>query len=325
MASTDCRNIRNMRSLLSDVLAQTQAHSHIPLAWHRLYELWEATPDASARQAVLSRLESLALADPHSDLLRLTFLRDACKSNRLDARIAERTLDMQIPGCDRMASFIAHVWGLAVKMQTDHQAFVHHLNEAKVPTLVTRLTAVAVDQLPQQCLPKSKPASQRIAIVTPYVGNRLHTPSSQVAAQCQVLSQAGKDVAIFSCQELLVPDQRFFNGGTEEVLFPKFDIDYWQSVLPQRVQLTYSDVRFSLETRWKIMLEALFNFDPDVVLFCGFYSPLAGALYQMRPVVCLNVHALPPLAPADVWLSANEHQTMSAQTDRKSTRLNSSH
>ena len=48
------------------------------------------------------------------------------------------------------------------------------------------------------------------------------------------------------------------------------------------------------------------EFDPDVILFCGFYSPLAAALYNYRPVLGLNVHAMAPLSPVDVWLSSRE-------------------
>jgi glycosyltransferase involved in cell wall biosynthesis len=41
------------------------------------------------------------------------------------------------------------------------------------------------------------------------------------------------------------------------------------------------------------------------VLLVGLFSPLAAALYTLRPVVGISVNSVPPVAPVDVWLCAD--------------------
>jgi glycosyltransferase involved in cell wall biosynthesis len=45
-----------------------------------------------------------------------------------------------------------------------------------------------------------------------------------------------------------------------------------------------------------------------MVMFIGLNSPLVSALYQARPVLGLCVHAMQPMTPVDVWLTADKSQ-----------------
>jgi hypothetical protein len=69
--------------------------------------------------------------------------------------------------------------------------------------------------------------------------------------------------------------------------------------------MTISDSRFSLPGRWRKLMPVLAEFDPDAVLLVGLFSPLAAALHGIRPVVGISVNSVPPIAPVDVWLSAD--------------------
>ena len=54
------------------------------------------------------------------------------------------------------------------------------------------------------------------------------------------------------------------------------------------------------------MAEFVATFDPDVILFVGLFSPLTAPLFTHRPMVAMSVQSGPPIAPADVILSADD-------------------
>jgi glycosyltransferase involved in cell wall biosynthesis len=60
--------------------------------------------------------------------------------------------------------------------------------------------------------------------------------------------------------------------------------------------------------RWLGMLDTIGQFDPDLVMFVGLKSPLVFPLYAARPVLALGIHAVAPMVPADVWLTADPSQ-----------------
>lgn len=96
------------------------------------------------------------------------------------------------------------------------------------------------------------------------------------------------------------------NNG--DLLTPPLNIAQLTSLIPQGVGFTLSDERFSLQRRWVDTLEAIAVFDPDLVFFVGFNSPLTTPLIAARPVLGLCVHALAPMAAVDVWLTADPAQ-----------------
>jgi hypothetical protein len=73
------------------------------------------------------------------------------------------------------------------------------------------------------------------------------------------------------------------------------------------VQMKLANGKFSLRFRFEQMLAAIQAYQPDLVIFVGFMSPLVYRLYEDYPVLGLSLHALPPIAPVDVWLSADPH------------------
>lgn len=292
--------------LLSDTLEQVLAEPQCVLIWHHLFELWRKAHDDEARQQVLQKLLTSVLSDPRAEILRLTFLAAVTEDNRFIENAAIQTLCLPPSNPDRLAGFIAYSWGFALKNQVSRDSFVATLVRFMLPDLAARLAHNAVALLPDNLPPRLPQTIERIAVIAPYLGNEFHTPSSMVANQCEVLAREGKGVYVFSCQELLPPDMTLFSGSTDRVILAPFEIPYWQKALPPGTKLTCSDNTFSLARRWREMFSLIAAFDPDAILFCGLYSPLAAALYSRRPVVGLNVHALPPMSPVDVWLSSDD-------------------
>ncbi len=292
--------------LLQDLLEQTLAEPQCAQRWHGLFEIWLNTPDQTERQRVLQRLAALKIGDPRVDVLRLTFLSRATGDARFSNAAAVQTLAVQPFNPDRLAAFAAFHCIQALVTQPGRADFVAALTGARLPEIAERLAHDVAALLPASLTPRIPRMIERVAVVTSHVGNVFHTPSVLAVNQCDMLVRAGRRAHVFSCQELLPPQMSLFHGGSGNVILPPPDPAYWSGALPAGVSMTVSDERFSMRARWRAMLSIVADFDPDAVLFVGLYSPLAAALHSVRPVIGLSTNTVPPLAPVDVWLTAEE-------------------
>jgi hypothetical protein len=292
-------------TLLLDALDRTLLEPQCAGRWHGLMSVWVETPDPAARRPVLDILESLADSDARADILRLTFLAQASGNSQFENDACARVLALTPADPDRLASFMAYHWLSALQHLEGRAAFIAALSAARVPEMAMRQMQNASETLPPDFLPRAPDEIRRVAVVVPYVGNQFHTPSVMAVEQCAVLAQEGLQVQLFSAQELLPPDAAQFRGDGRELTLPPLNTKAWAKLLPAGVSMTISDSRFSLPGRWRNLMPVLAAFDPDIVLLVGLYSPLAAALHTVRPVVGMSVNTVPPIAPADVWLTAD--------------------
>lgn len=128
--------------------------------------------------------------------------------------------------------------------------------------------------------------------------------------QCRVLAETGHELAVFSAQELLPPDPAQFRGDGHEPKLPALEVKDWAGLLPPGVTMTIADPRYGMPGRWRNLLQKIARFDPDAVLLVGLYSPLAAALFPLRPSLGLSVNTVAPLAPVDVWLAGDGQATV---------------
>lgn len=300
--------------LLSDTLRQVFNNPQLPAVWHSLQAiLLSMSRDQALQQLVEQPLIDWQAPDPDSEFLRLSFLWGMTGDKSFGIQAARLLLNNPKLAVDRIANFNALVWGTVITQGASSDEFADLLRQLSLPQLVQRLSKHAQTFMPKSSPLRSSKQPQRVALIAPQLCNAKHTPSVLVAAQTKLLVEQGMTVEIFSAQELCVADPLVFFGSTLEVKIQPLDTRYWQSVLPNGVRLTASDTRFSMESRWQMMIAAISAFSPDVILFCGFYSPLAGALYQHYPLLGLNVHALPLLQTVDVWLSADPQPAIAPQ------------
>lgn len=294
--------------ILSDTLRQVFNNPQLPAVWHSLQTiLLSMSGNRVLQQSIVKQLTDWKAADSDSEFLRLTFLWDITSDKSFAIQAANLLLNTPKLAVDCIANFNALAWGIVITQGDSSNTFAEGLRQLSLPYLVKRLSNHAQTLKPSPALswqPTNQP--HRVALVAPQLCNALHTPSTLVVAQTKLLVEQGMTVEIFSAQELTVANPLFFFGSTLEVKLPPLDTSYWQSVLPNGVRLTASDTRFSMESRWQMMMSAISAFSPDVILFCGLFSPLVDALYQHYPLVGLNVHALPLLQSVDVWLSADQ-------------------
>lgn len=292
-------------TLLRDALDRTLLESRCASRWHGLAAAWANTPDPAARRSVLETLRNMPDADPHADILRLTFIGQASGDAHFEHAACAKVLALEPDDPDRLASFMAYQWLSALQHLDGRAAFVAALSAGRVPEMALRLMWSAAASLPLELTPRATQDIRRVAVVVPYVGNRFHTPSVMAVEQCAVLAREGIQVRLFSAQELLPPDASLFRGDGRELSLPPLNAQAWAKLLPIGMRMTISDKRFSLPGRWRKLMPDLAVFDPDAVLLVGLYSPLAAALFRVRPVVAVSVNSVPPIAPADVWLSAD--------------------
>jgi hypothetical protein len=299
-------------TLLLDVLDRTLLEPQCARRWHGLAASWADTPDPAARRSVLETLQGVPTDDARADILRLTFLAQASGDPHFEHDACTRVLALRPADPDRLASFMAYQWLSALQHLEGRAQFVAALSAGRVPEMAMRLMQSATETLPPDFPARVPGEMRRVAVVVPYVGNQFHTPSVMAVEQCAVLAREGLQVQLFSAQELLPPDASQFRGDGRELALPPLNVQDWASILPDGVRMTISDSRFSLPGRWRKLMPALAEFNPDVVLLVGLYSPLAAALHTVRPVVGMSVNSVPPIAPVDVWLTAdaaNEHQS----------------
>jgi len=291
--------------LLLDMLERTLADPQCAPRWHQLLTLWLESAETEARREVVRALEISSQAEPRADILRLTFLAGATREPRFEQAAAQRLLAMEPADPDRLAAFAAYVWLSALLYCPGRAEFAAELVAAHVPQMVGRLARQAEGLLPRSLGPRTPDRIERIAVVVPYVGNQFHTPSVMAAEQCTLLAREGRQVRIFSAQELSPPDMSLFRGDAGVPVLPPLDLQGWIKALPAGLSMTVSDARFGLSGRWRNMMPVLADFDPDAVLMVGLYSPLAAALHRVRAVVGISVNSVPPIAPLDVWLTAD--------------------
>lgn len=292
--------------LLHDMLRQALAEPQSALTWHMLHQVWLQTQEAGEKSDVLNLLQSHSQPDPRADILRLTFLADTGRDPRHAHEAAARVLALTPANPDRLATFMMYPWfGAFASPTRDHLAA--DLIGAQLPSLARSLGQMARAMAPAALKPRVPRSIKRVALVMPYLGNRMHTPSVMMKHQCALLAKSGLDVRVFSCQEHMIHEAWRFRGSARRLRLPVPEADYWSKALPPGVQLHFSDSRFSLDARWQGILARIAQFDPDVVMLVGFYSPLAAALHAFRPLVGLSIITLPPMVPLDVWLTGNEN------------------
>lgn len=292
-------------TLLLDALDRALKEPQCARRWHGLMAIWVETPDQAARRSVLDILQSLPDSDARADILRLTFLAQASGESRFENAAAVMVLAAQPGDPDRLASFMAYQWLSALQHLEGRSQFVAALSAGRVPEMAMRLMQSATEALPPEFPARAPDEIRRVAVVVPYVGHQFHTPSVMAVEQCAVLAREGIQVQLFSAQELTPPDASLFRGDGRKLSLPPLNAQSWANLLPAGVRMTISDSRFSLPGRWRKLMPALAEFNPDVVLLVGLYSPLAAALHTVRPVVGISVNTVPPIAPADVWLTAD--------------------
>ncbi|MBA2672456.1 hypothetical protein, partial [Ramlibacter sp.] len=149
---------------------------------------------------------------------------------------------------------------------------------------------------------------RRAAVYAPQVNNSRHGGTMFALGAASVLSKLGMEVRLFTAQEMMVPASTAYIGGAETLPPEPVLPDSLKAYAGGQFQIAMPNAEFSVRTRMEKIGQALHAYAPDVVVFAGFMSPLATALWPHYPMVGLSVHAMPPPVPLDVWLAGEGQQ-----------------
>ena len=288
--------------MLADVLDQTIANPTAGHRWHTLLGLYLAESNIDQLAEVQKHI--LANVSPHGvvGFFRETFMAAATNDLHYSSKAGVLLKSIVPFDADRLMAFSVIEWWRQLKGSGGLSQMIGALGAACIPDLMARIG--------QALLPFSPSAKQnlsqltKVALVMPYVSNTNHPPTALALHQARILSESGLQVAIFSSQELMVQHMSDYLSTKGQVTLTPPQHEELRSHIPDGVNLTLCDERFSLMRRYKDLLQSISAFNPDLVLFVGLNSPLMTPLHAGRPTLGLCIHAVQPMSPVDVWLTS---------------------
>ncbi len=181
-----------MNPLLADHLARCLRDPANAPRWHQLAALCAGADDIERAGMVeaLGAADALAAtAAPNANLLRLGFIAGLDPAGGAREAAARQILDDAPVNPDCMAGWMSYAALAALQGGADRASFAQALSSAHVPEMASRLAA-RVTAIRQDCaeLPRRTPQSiARVALILPYVGNAMHTPSTLALNHARVV------------------------------------------------------------------------------------------------------------------------------------------
>jgi hypothetical protein len=289
------------RDAASQVIASPAA-SH---CWHRLIHCVRQIDDEAIKSALVAELLAQTPDAGVAGFLRATWLVSLRKDDAALYEAGRLVCEIAPFDPDRVMAFLVFAWSHILNQSGDTTAFVRAIRAACFPPLLHRLGQTLVRQTPPQLVRRQIDRVRRVAVVTPCLSAHSHAPTATALHQARILAEHGMQVELFCCHDLMVPGMMHFLGAGETTSLAPFDAASWGALCPPGLRIHQGRTDFSVSARWVGMLEHLAGFDPDLILSVGLFSPLVAALFEVRPVLAHNVHAVAPLDPVDVWLCAD--------------------
>lgn len=292
--------------LLSDAVDRVIASPAASHCWENLIALARGMRNAEVRdtiaQLLRTRIPDSGLAAFH----RALYLDLTTGDPRYLAAAAQALLTIAPVDPDRLGRFHYFAWQRMLMRANDGGGLAQQLADAGLPAIAAQL-GVALHRLTPGRFPLRRiDQLARVAVVSSYLINARHPPTVMALDQCAVLSRLGLHVELFACQEPAGPGFEHLLGNGSGPEQPALDLPARDAAHPEAPHKTHvADQRFSLLRRGAAMLGRIASFDPDLVVFVGLHSVLLQVLHSARPVVGLCVNSIPPMVPADVFLTTH--------------------
>lgn len=288
---------------LADALGQIVATPTATHCWHGLFDLC-SDADQAVRTSIQEFLEKHIPDGGVARFFCATFLAGLTGNTAYVAEAGRIVQTIEPFDAERSVSFLVYQWAVAVRTQMDRTGFVRNLRQASLPEIVSQAGEHLANQVSDRPVLRTPGRVGRVAMVTPYISNSSHTPTTTALNHARLLIGLGLDVHIFSAQDSRPAQMHEYLGNKGTIVVTPPDVSELRNHIPDKLTVTFSIEHFSLMERWTGMLKLISAYDPDLVFFVGLFSPLMTPLYQARPVLGLNVHSVQPMAPVDVWLTS---------------------
>lgn len=296
-----------IRDILFGKLEQVYSSPGSAHCWHDLARSLSETKEfRSAHQEIFQKLVKYTPASLESRFLQTTFMFGLTHESRWLEAAGLALASITPVSIDRIQSLLLYVWGYSLSTVEDRNAFIGAHSSVNAAGLLKSMAGVLEFGLENK-FPRSETTDiSKIAVVTPHVSN-LNVPATIMALKhVQLLLDSGKVVELFVPQEHDLPAMPNYLGNAQIFTKPVFDMNSLNNEIRGTMKLTIANTELSLLQRWRLIISRIAAFNPDVVLFVGFFSPLPFYLYRRRPMLCLSIHTVPPIVPADVWLCHDE-------------------
>jgi glycosyltransferase involved in cell wall biosynthesis len=286
--------------LAVDALESVRALPTASSLWQRLAGLVSRL-DTEERAALLERIASLDLPEGEAHWFQVSLMASLTRDATWYVRQAALVNDAAMP--DAIMQLLGIAWHHALVEMKGHEAFAGFLGALGA----RRLLSLVAEVLPRRLNPvaPAQTGFRRIALYTPQIVSDRHGGTTFMLNMASQLLGLGVEFCVFSAQEVTIPSAEAYVGGLETLVPVEINAASLKARVPGDFQIVVPNTAFSLRTRMKQVLGAIHAYQPDLVLFAGFMSPLAYRLYADYPLVAQSIHALQPLVPADVWLASD--------------------
>lgn len=292
-----------MASLTLDRLDQVFSAPSAVHCWHRLHAARPKDTDHTEYREVVARLHAYVPPNPESRFLQATFLHSLTHRQEYLGAAAVAAREILPLGIERLHALLLNTWAHALSFSHDRSSFCSVMTAVEPPELLRLMSRDLERYAAAKSSPRQVGALRRAAIVTSHVNGIDHAPTATALKNAGLLREAGIEAELFAMQELNFTDMPQFLGGNNGISGGTLDPDSWLPLVRGSLNVHIADPAHSLIQRWIWSLSQIDAFDPDIVLFIGFFSPLPYLIYPRRPLIGLSVHSLPPIIPSDVWLT----------------------
>ena len=281
-----------------DLVQRTPTAAHL---WRRLASMLRTT-DVASCAAMLDEMAQWQFDHPAAQWLHYSAMAGLTLQPHWQTRQAALAGAHSAPGA--LAALLQLNWYYALTNGGAHDGFTRRLQVIDGVHL-QRLLARQLG--PDDPAPPARPGQRplRVALYTPDLADRRHGGTVFTLNMLSLLTRQAVVVRAFCGQEMSSPDMEAY-CGSDVVVPPALDAAALTLHVPGSLDVKLGHTELSLAPRLTAVLQEIHRFEPDLVLFVGFLSPLVYRLYERYPVLGLSLHALTPMVPLDVWLSPQE-------------------
>lgn len=298
-----------MESSLVPHLARVFAAPESSHRWHSLHQALSENGDNPGYAELMAKLETYCAPNLESRFLHATCLHTITSRPeylRAAADAAKQIVPMRI---ERIHALLLHAWSHALTFcptRDNFSAVFAAIDAPELLALVSReLETYADNQLRRRPIEKLR----RVAVLAPDVRSGDHAPTAMAVKQVSLLQGAGIEAELFAMQEQEFAAMPLFLGADKGLKTGSLNTDSWLPLIRGSLKWHLANPQSSLFQRWRWTLAELDAFDPDVVLFVGFHSPLPYLISRRRPQAAISIHTVPPIIPTDVWLAPDPKMT----------------
>jgi len=288
--------------LTIDALESVKSLPTSPLLWQRLSSLIHVL-QAADQSELIDKVIVLSFDNVDARWLQYSAL--AYLTGDFEWLVKQSALVGSNMAIDAIVNLLCLAWHQALVSNQGRDSFFKKLEYLEA----VKLQGFIAGRLPYFYGPKRIVESPlRLAIYTPQILNSRHGGTFFTLNIMSLLTRHGLDVQAFSAQEATIHETYSYCGGDSFLTPLSVDNASLKLNVPGNVQIILPDAAFSLRFRYEQMLNAIYDYAPDLIIFVGFMSPMIYKLYPHYPMLGLSVHTLAPIAPIDVWLKDQQQE-----------------